>query len=203
MGIPFVPMSGFQGDNLIEESTNMNWYKGFKVKPKKKEVEGKTLLDALNDVARPPKRDTKKPFRMPVSGVYKIKGVGDVITGRIEQGQLKPNEMVGFAPTGVTGKAFTIEMHHKNVEAAHTGDNVGINVKNLPKEAHMLPKTGDVMYSLSESADTQPRQVKEFTALVFVQDHPGQLKAATKNAKGEWSGGSTPTIHVRTAKAPC
>jgi len=39
--IPFVPMSGFQGDNLIEESTNMDWYKGFKVKPKKKEVEGK------------------------------------------------------------------------------------------------------------------------------------------------------------------
>merc|ERR1711879_399643 len=177
--IPFIPMSGFLGANLTPKG------------------------DALVNVAKPPKRDSKKPFRMPVSGVYKIKGVGDVITGRIEQGQLKPNEMVGFAPTGVTGKAFTIEMHHKNVEAAHTGDNVGINVKNLPKEAHMLPKTGDVMYALSESADTQPRQVKEFTALVFVQDHPGQLKAATKNAKGEWSGGFTPTIHVRTAKAPC
>merc|ERR1719170_148412 len=38
--IPFVPMSGFKGDNLIEESKNMDWYKGFKVKPKKKkEVE--------------------------------------------------------------------------------------------------------------------------------------------------------------------
>ena len=70
-------MSGFQGDNLIEESTNMDWYKGFKVKPKKKEVEGKTLLDALNNVVHVPKRPTKKPLRMPVSGVYKIKGVGD------------------------------------------------------------------------------------------------------------------------------
>merc|ERR1712039_55458 len=50
--IPFVPMSGFQGDNLIEESTNMPWYKGFKVKPKKKEIEGRTLLHALNDVVR-------------------------------------------------------------------------------------------------------------------------------------------------------
>merc|ERR1711915_1094960 len=163
------------------------------VKPKKKEVEGFTLLDALNDVVSVPKRPTKKPFRMPVSGVYKIKGVGDVITGRIEQGQLTPNEMVGFAPTGVTGKAFTIEMHHKNV---------GINVKNLPKEANKLPKTGDVMYALSEPAATQPKQVKSFTALVFVQDHPGQLKAAKKNEKGEMLGGFTPTIHVRTAKAP-
>ena len=44
-----------------------------------------TLLEALNLVAKPPKRDKKKPFRMPVSGVYKIKGVGDVITGRLEQ----------------------------------------------------------------------------------------------------------------------
>merc|ERR1719204_2082378 len=95
--IPFVPMSGFKGDNLIEESTNMDWYKGFTVKPKKKEVSGKTLLNALNDVVHVPKRPTKKPLRMPVSGVYKIKGVGDVITGRVEQGTLKPGPNVVFA----------------------------------------------------------------------------------------------------------
>merc|ERR1719277_2570483 len=67
------------------KTKNMDWYKGFKVKPKKKEIEGWTLLDALNDVVSCPKRPKKKPLRMPVSGVYKIKGVGDVITGRIEQ----------------------------------------------------------------------------------------------------------------------
>merc|ERR1712187_905375 len=141
--IPFVPMSGFQGDNLIEESTNMPWYKGFKVKPKKKEVTGVTLLDALNCVVHVPKRPTKKPLRMPVSGVYKIKGVGDVITGRIEQGTLKPSVSVVFAPTGVTGKCFSIEMHHKSVPKAGPGDNVGVNVKGLPKEN--MPKVGDVM----------------------------------------------------------
>merc|ERR550534_1752847 len=119
--IPFVPMSGFKGDNLIEESQNMDWYKGFKVKPKKKEVEGKTLLDALNNVVHVPKRPTKKPLRMPVSGVYKIKGVGDVITGRVEQGTLKPGPNVVFAPTGVSGKCFSIEMHHKTVPKAGPG----------------------------------------------------------------------------------
>merc|ERR1712178_167069 len=124
--IPFVPMSGFQGDNLIEESTNMPWYKGFKVKPKKKEIEGVTLLDALNNVVHVPKRPTKKPLRMPVSGVYKIKGVGDVITGRIEQGTLKANTNVVFAPTGVSGKCFSIEMHHKSGAKAGPGDNVGV-----------------------------------------------------------------------------
>jgi elongation factor 1-alpha len=195
--IPFVPMSGWQGDNLIEASDNMPWYKGFKVKPKKKEVSGHTLLDALNDVVSCPKRPTKKPFRMPVSGVYKIKGVGDVITGRIEQGKLMPNQMVEFAPTGVSGKAFSIEMHHKSVPKAGPGDNVGVNVKGLPKEN--MPKAGDVMFVQGEDGDeSPPAAAQTFRAAVFVQDHPGQLRAA-QNGKG----GFTPSIHVRTAKAPC
>merc|ERR1712048_1476446 len=203
--IPFIPMSGFLGANLTSKGDElvkkeMPWYKGWTVKVKKDKVSGRTLLDALNDVAKPPKRDKKKPFRMPVSGVYKIKGVGDVITGRIEQGCLKPNETVGFAPSGIQGKCFTIEMHHKNVDEANTGDNVGVNVKGLPKDN--LPKVGDVMYNTAEEAKTQPKQVAEFTVMAFVADHPGKLKPS--NQKGEeWVGGFTPTIHVRTAKAPC
>jgi len=203
--IPFIPMSGYLGVNLTDKGNairdeKMPWYKGWKVSIKKNKIEGKTLYDALELVAKPPKRDNKKPFRMPVSGVYKIKGVGDVITGRIEQGCLKPNETVGFAPSGITGKAFTIEMHHKNVDAASVGDNVGVNVKGLPKDN--LPKVGDVMYNNAESADTCPKQVAEFKAAIFVADHPGQLKPANKKGD-EWVGGFTPTIHVRTAKAPC
>merc|ERR1711971_416162 len=127
--IPFIPMSGFKGDNLNAKSENMKWFKGWTVKIKKEKVSGHTLIDALEKVVKSPKRNNKKAFRMPVSGVYKIKGVGDVITGRIEQGFLKPNETVGFAPSGITGKCFTIEMHHKNVDEANTGDNVGVNVK--------------------------------------------------------------------------
>lgn len=38
-------------------------------------------------------------MRMPISGIYKIKGVGDVVTGRVEQGTLKVNEDVAFLPT--------------------------------------------------------------------------------------------------------
>merc|ERR1711997_446819 len=203
--IPFIPMSGFLGVNLTDKGNalrdeKMPWYKGWSVTIKKNKIEGKTLYDALENVAKPPKRDKKKPFRMPVSGVYKIKGVGDVITGRIEQGFLCPNDPVGFAPTGVQGKAFTIEMHHKNVPKGVVGDNVGVNVKGLAKDA--MPKVGDVMYRMSEDAKTQPKCVKTFTAMVFVQDHPGQLKAANKKGD-EWIGGFTPTVHVRTAKAPC
>jgi len=195
--IPFIPMSGWQGDNLTTKTENMDWYKGFKVKPKKKEVEGWTLLDALNDVVSCPKRPKKKPFRMPVSGVYKIKGVGDVITGRIEQGQLTPNTMVQFAPTNVDGKAFSIEMHHKTVPKAGPGDNVGVNVKGLDKDN--MPKVGDVMFIQNEDGDDSPPAAADtFRAAVFVQDHPGQLRCSVQGR-----GGFTPSIHVRTAKAPC
>merc|ERR1719461_2296165 len=200
--IPFIPMSGFLGVNLTDKGNairdeKMPWYKGWKVSIKKEEIEGKTLYDALENVCRPPKRDKKKPFRMPVSGVYKIKGVGDVITGRIEQGQLTPNTMVKFAPTGVDGKAFSIEMHHKTVPKAGPGDNVDVNVKNLDKDN--MPKVGDVMYIDGEDGDDDPPgAVDTFRAAVFVQDHPGQLRCSQGGR-----GGFTPSIHVRTAKAPC
>merc|ERR1719375_194950 len=85
-------------------------------------------------------------MRMPVSGVYKIKGVGDVLAGRIEQGIVKPNEEVLFMPTHTTanacaGKVFTIEMHHTRHETAKPGDNVGLNIKGLDKMN--MPRVGD------------------------------------------------------------
>jgi len=200
--IPFVPMSGYKGDNLTKKSENMPWWKGFSVQMEKETITGFTLLDALEKTVTLPKRPTKKPFRMPVSGVYNIKGVGDVITGRIEQGTINPGVTVRFYPTNVTGKAFSIEMHHKTVEKAEAGDNVGVNVKNLKKEN--MPKPGDVMCIDDPALDPNPpKQVSKFTALVFVQDHPGQLKAATPDGKGGYKGGFTPSIHIRTAKAPC
>ena len=48
-----MPISGFQGDNMIEKSENMGWYKG------------PTLLEAL-DLIEPPKRPSDKPLRLPL-----------------------------------------------------------------------------------------------------------------------------------------
>merc|ERR1712113_78769 len=65
--IPFIPMSGFLGVNLTSKGDKlrdekMPWYKGWSVKIKKNTIEGKTLYDALELVAKPPKRDKKKPW---------------------------------------------------------------------------------------------------------------------------------------------
>tara|TARA_B100001123_G_C15314446_1_gene1025610 strand:- start:584 stop:1972 length:1389 start_codon:yes stop_codon:yes gene_type:complete len=192
--IPIIPMSGFQGENLTKVSDKMPWYKGFEVVKKGKTIKGHTIVDALTNVIRPPKRRPNKPFRMPVSGIFKIKGVGDVITGRIEQGTLKPGQMVRFSPSGAQGKVFSIEMHHKSVDSASHGDNVGVNVKNLKKEN--MPRNGDVMSIVD---DNVPLQVLSFRAMVNVQEHPGKLHSASKEGKT----GFTPSIHVRTTKCPC
>merc|ERR1712100_128875 len=79
---------------------------------------------------------------------YKIKGVGDVLAGRVEQGLVNPGEDVLFMPTHTPGtpcegKVFTVEMHHKRVDAAKPGDNVGMNIKGLDK--NNMPRSGDVM----------------------------------------------------------
>ena len=74
--VNFVPISGFQGDNMIERSTNMPWYKG------------PILLEAL-DLIEPPKRPSDKPLRLPLQDVYKIGGIGTVPVGRVETGVIK------------------------------------------------------------------------------------------------------------------
>merc|ERR1711881_666073 len=190
---PVLPISGWKGDNLIEKSTNMDWWKGCKCTDSKGEtVTVHTLLECLNGVFAPPPRDTEKPLRLPISGIYKIKGVGDVLAGRVEQGAVKPGHIVRFMPThtkGVpcTGKVFTVEMHHKPVEQAAPGDNVGLNMKGLKPEN--MPHSGDVMIL---DDDKQLRHVKDFDAQIQTLDIPGQLKT-----------GYSPIGFVRTGRAAC
>ena len=186
--VPFIPYSGFAGENLVAPTDKMPWYKGWKSNVSKDEVvEGVTLYDALEKMARPPKRFPDKPLRIPINGIYKIKGVGDVITGRIEQGTLNSGDIVRVAPRGLQNlKVFSIEMHHKTWPNAVPRDNVGMNIKGLDKAN--MPKVGDVISIQKEEL----MAVESFVCQVAVQEHPGQLKP-----------GFSPCVHVRTAKSAC
>lgn len=72
--VPFVPISGWNGDNMLEPSTNMGWYKGWSIERKSNKTDGKTLLQAL-DAMEPPSRPLDKPLRLPLQDVYKIGGM--------------------------------------------------------------------------------------------------------------------------------
>merc|ERR1711966_468727 len=174
--VPVLPISGWMGDNLIAKSTNMTWWTGVDVLKGKETMHIHTLLDCLNDFVDRPERKTDAPMRLPISGIYKIKGVGDVLAGRVEQGIVMPNEEVLFMPTHTAsnpcvGKVFTVEMHHKRVDEAKPGDNVGMNIKGLEKLN--MPHTGDVMIY---KADTTLKAVADFTVQVQTLDIPGELK---------------------------
>ena len=191
--IPVLPISGWMGDNLIAKSDKMDWWKGVDVKKTDgSTIHLHTLLDALNDFVEKPERKVDAPMRLPLSGIYKIKGVGDVLAGRVEQGVVKPNEEVLFLPTHTvsnpcTGKVFTVEMHHKRVEEANPGDNVGMNIKGLDKLN--MPRTGDVMVY---KKDTTLATVKSFTAQIQTLDIPGEMKV-----------GYSPIGFVRCGRAAC
>jgi len=71
--VPFVPISGWHGDNMLEPSEKMGWYKGWAVERKEGNASGKTLYEAL-DAIIPPSRPSDKPLRLPLQDVYKIGG---------------------------------------------------------------------------------------------------------------------------------
>jgi len=171
--VPFVPISGWTGDNMLERSENMPWWKG------------PTLLEALDGVT-PPIRPVDKPLRIPLQDVYKIGGIGTVPVGRVETGILKPGAIVTFAPVGLTTEVKSVEMHHEQMPEAVPGDNVGFNVKNVAvKDIRRGFVAGD-------AKDDPPAETGVFNAQVIVLNHPGQIHA-----------GYAPVVDCHTAHIAC
>ncbi|MCC6405377.1 MAG: elongation factor Tu [Candidatus Yanofskybacteria bacterium] len=110
----------------------------------------KTLIDTCDSYIAEPKRETDKPFLMPVEDIFTIEGRGTVVTGRIERGMCKVNdevEVVGLRPTQktvITG----IEMFNKSLNEGMAGDNAGILIRGLKKEdverGQVLAKPGSI-----------------------------------------------------------
>ncbi|KAM4605628.1 elongation factor 1-alpha 1-like [Polymixia lowei] len=183
--VPILPISGFEGDNMLEPSDNMPWFKGWDITRKEGNASGKTLFNAL-DAILPPERPTKKPLRLPLQDVYKIGGIGTVPVGRVETGILKPGTIALFAPQMLTSEVKSVEMHHEALKEALPGDNVGFNVKNLSiKDIKRGSVAGD-------SKNSPPSGAKNFTSQVIIMNHPGQVQA-----------GYTPVLDCHTAHIAC
>ena len=117
-GVAVVPISGWEGDNLVVPTERMPWYKGWSIERKEGNATGKTLLEALDAIILPA-RSTDKPLRLPLSDVYKIGGIGTVAVGRVETGILTPSMIVSFSPSNLQAEVMSIEMHHNPLDGQY------------------------------------------------------------------------------------
>ncbi|MCK4521311.1 MAG: translation elongation factor EF-1 subunit alpha [Nanoarchaeota archaeon] len=174
--ILFVPVASLVGDNIVEKSSNMDWYKG------------ETLLKTM-DTLSIPEKPVDLPLRLPIQDVYNITGIGVVPVGRVETGIMKVGDKIIVVPgregKGVPGEVKSMEMHHEQMQQAEPGDNIGFNVRGIGKKDIAR---GDVL----GHADNVPTIASEFTAQMVVLNHPSVITV-----------GYTPVFHIHTAQVAC
>jgi elongation factor Tu len=121
------------------------------------------LMKAVDEYIPTPERDVDKPFLMPVEDVFSITGRGTVATGRIERGVVKVGEgveIVGIKEEKQTSTVTGVEMFRKLLDQGQAGDNVGLLLRGIDKEAiergMVIAKPGSV------------KPHKEFEAEVYI-----------------------------------
>jgi elongation factor Tu len=108
------------------------------------------LMAACDASIPQPVRDVDKAFLMPIEDIFSITGRGTVATGRVERGKLAKMsevEIVGIRPTTKT-VATDLEMFRKLLDEVQAGDNVGVLLRGVDKEAiergQVLAKPGSI-----------------------------------------------------------
>jgi elongation factor 1-alpha len=169
--IDIIPVSAWEGENLTARGARMAWYKG------------RTLEEALDGI-EPRGAPAGGSFRMPVMQVLQIGGVGTVVLGRVERGEVKEGDEVFVVPAGKTGVARSIEAYGKAVRRAAAGDTVGIGLRNIGLQE---VSRGDVL----GPPDDPPRIAEEFSAKIVLFADCGVVRPG-------WSA----YIHCHSAAAP-
>lgn len=142
----------------------------------------KDLLAAVDESIPLPKRDLDKPFLMPIEDVFTIEGRGTVITGRIEQGMIKVGdevEIVGIRPTQTT-TVTGVEMFRKELDSGEAGDNVGLLIRGLKRDA---VERGQVA---AKKGSIKPHTKFECEVYVLSKDEGGRHTPFFKNYRPQF-----------------
>ena len=96
------------------------------------------LMDQVDNYIPIPPRLVDLPFLMPVEDVFSITGRGTVATGRIERGVINSNdgvEIIGLGAEKLTSVVTGVEMFRKILDRGEAGDNVGLLLRGIEKDA--------------------------------------------------------------------
>jgi len=159
--IVFIPISALSGDNIVDASTNMNWYKG------------KPLLDILEKVEL--NNDINlTDVRFPVQ--YIIRPQTDELhdyrgyAGKLSSGIIKKGDKVVVAPSGISSTIKAIEVGGKEVDEAFAPQSI------------VLHLTDDVDVSRGDmivKQDSQPTVTQDLEVLLCWMDNK-QLEIGSK-----------------------
>jgi elongation factor Tu len=144
------------------------------------------LIKAVDDYIPVPVRDIDKPFLMAAEDVFSIEGRGTVVTGRIERGVIKLNdtiEIIGVKETQST-VVIGIEMFNKSLDQGMAGDNAGLLLRGIKKEA---VQRGQV---LAKPGSVTPHVVFEAEVYILSKEEGGRHKPFFKGYK--------PQFYIRT-----
>ncbi|WP_342226604.1 elongation factor Tu [Rickettsia endosymbiont of Urophora cardui] len=140
------------------------------------------LMDAVDSYIPQPTRETEKPFLMPIEDVFSISGRGTVVTGRIEAGKIKVGEAVEIVGIKATQASTCtgVEMFRKLLDSGEAGDNVGILLRGIDREA---VQRGQV---LAKPGSITPHDEFEAEVYVLSKDEGGRHTPFTNNYRPQF-----------------
>ncbi|MCM1245185.1 MAG: GTP-binding protein [Roseburia sp.] len=145
-----LPVSSFQGENIVKPSNKMPWY------------EGRCILEVLDEFECEEEHD-RQPFRMPVQDVYKFTRNGDdrrIVAGTIETGTIRAGQEVIFYPSGKKSHIKKIESFHTEpIEEGKPGMAIGFTMKE-----QIYITRGELM---AVAGEPQPKTASRIAANIF------------------------------------
>eukprot|EP00922_Rhytidocystis_sp_ex-Travisia-forbesii_P070833 GHVS01105747.1.p1 GENE.GHVS01105747.1~~GHVS01105747.1.p1 ORF type:complete len:591 (+),score=149.86 GHVS01105747.1:197-1774(+) len=96
------------------------------------------LMDAVDKNIPEPPRLNDLPVLLPIEDVMTIPGRGTVVTGRLTQGKIKVGDTLDIIGRSASVKPIKtqvlgLETFRKTLDVAETGDQIGVNIKNVKR----------------------------------------------------------------------
>jgi bifunctional enzyme CysN/CysC len=167
--VTLIPASALQGDNIIDRSTKMPWYRGA------------TLMAHLETVPVG-HEDDQKPFFMPVQWVNRPHQNFRGFSGTIASGMIQPGDQIRALPSGKTSKVERIVTYDGDLAMGRAAEAVTLT---LTDEIDI--SRGDVICASKQPAEVSDQfevQLLWMGAEPMLPGRPYLFKSAAKTITG-------------------